>query len=1759
MVATYQAPSGGEGPATIFVNTDPDGLGPQPFGAQVTVTTTNVGGFDFIPAQPNRSVDAEAGLAFDFTTSRLYLVYTDEIGAESNNLDIRLRFSDNNGATWSNFVRVNDDLGVNSQFLPRIAVDNAPGSATQGFVAVSWYDTRNDAAGNNDAQFFTSFSNTQGASFAPNVQVSSGTSNSDNANDPNDYGDYTGLDFWNGAWYPLWSDNGATIGNANRPSLDQATARVILGTPVVQPNLTVSIIPSSIAEGGTGATATITRGGSTAAALVVALTSSDPSIATVQPTVTIPAGEVSVTVPVNSVTSPLAITRQAAIITAVAVGYDSQADVVDVTDATVRALTLNLSAGTVAEGAQITGTVRRNTPTTEDLVVTLFVTDATEAALTPVTVTILAGDATADFAIDGVQDFLGDGTRQLTVVAAAANHDSGRANLSVSNTPASFASSYNRRGDTNTIRDQGQIQIYGNSVSQVSQFGILVDEAQRGGFGPTLPLPGSVISTPTLNSARLLPGVNISNNQVTNFGQGGIRYEGSGSLQPLGSVPFGRIVNNTVYGGATATGVGIGVFNQAGPTIMNNIVANTVTGIQVDAGSAANTVVDATVFQRNTTNLAGITATNTIALTTAQPLFVAPATGNFYLAPSSLAIDSSRNSLSERASIAAVKSPLAIPVSPIIAPANDRFGQLRVDDPAVPNAIGLGSNIFIDRGAVERADFSKPKGRLITPLDNGAGVDGNPAIDTVFITSPAPLTQFVLQLTDVGVGIDNNTVTSAAFILRKDGVALVNGVDYQFVYNRNTRQVFFQSVSLFAPQSTYTITIPANLVKDLAGNSLQANQTNGSTVFTIIGNAPPSLTQIATFAGLKNVPQVITHAQLLAASDLRVVTGHSAQFRIESVLGGTLVIRKSGSATAVPVVPGTTIIAAGDTVTWTPPTDVTGITGAFTVVGYDPQNAVIAPALAVSDPPVGVTVDLVDRAPTLTAVDPNKLGSATEDSPFSITYATLLAASNATDANNDQIRFQIESVAPGTQLQISIQGATPVNVLPGVSLLGPGDRLIWTPPLNGNNQINGGNPLAAFTLVAFDGNSESSPPVQVNINVNPVADAPILTEIDTLTLGGLNSQFKIPYAALLAASDLQNVDGHTLEFRIQSIPSGAALSIRKAATPLVTTPVVPGTTVVSPGDVLIWTPPTGVFGPAVPAFDVVGYDSFNAANFPTVVPSVVVSSPPVTVTVQVLGEIAPRLSTINTLVRPRFVPATITYQNLVDNSDLVFQAGNTIGFRIDRIDQGTLLLNGLAAAVGSVVLPGDVLTFNLLTATGVQDAFDVTAVDVTNTLTSLDPVQVRVNLVNVAPTLTRIDTLSLAEQETAFTIPYDLLRLKSDATDINGDAVWFKVTSIQANGTLRILRNGVTSLAPVGTVLKPGESFIWTGAKDVGGLGVNAFTLKAIDPSGLESADPAVQVKIDVRFWGSEFNLSGLWTVGGKLARITQNGANLTFVNQNGIGSTGKYIARDTVSAVGYGLTAKVDVTVADQGRLIFSNGVVWLRISLGGTYVVNNKLATVTQSNDVQLGFVNENGQTSTGSVLTATTLVASNYSGGQATFGDGQIRFQNGQVWRKLDLSPFYTSSIDNRQVRVLQDGTSTLKFVDQLGQTTPGSWTSPTTLFDTGRNRSGTPGSGRIVWSDGEIWTRNVTLSGTQVGLPTSTTVQIIAIGNTVQVRDAQGALSTIVITRTTTGTTFRGTSGPLNGKIATVSGGKVRWPAFTWENFDFNGLNALISGT
>jgi hypothetical protein len=280
VLATYQAPSGGTGPSTIFVNLDTDGLGPNGFGNAVTASATNVGGFDRIPPQQRRSIDAEANLAYDRSggphNGRVYLVYTDATTVGSADTDIYARYSDNNGQTWSARQRVNDDSTTNSQFLPSLAVDQ-----TTGNLAVAFYDSRNAAGGvkggDQTAQVFATVSQDGGVSFQPNVQVSVGTSNSQTASSSTDYGDFMTMDFCANSFYPIWSDNSTALGgNPDLPNLDIATARVSLPGAhfVVTPSVssTTAGVPFSItvtAQDASGHTLTNYTG-------TVHFTSSDP-------------------------------------------------------------------------------------------------------------------------------------------------------------------------------------------------------------------------------------------------------------------------------------------------------------------------------------------------------------------------------------------------------------------------------------------------------------------------------------------------------------------------------------------------------------------------------------------------------------------------------------------------------------------------------------------------------------------------------------------------------------------------------------------------------------------------------------------------------------------------------------------------------------------------------------------------------------------------------------------------------------------------------------------------------------------------------------------------------------------------------------------------------------------------------------------------------------------------------------------------------------------------------------------------------------------------------------------------------------------------------------------------------------------------------------------------------------------------------------------------------------------------------------------
>lgn len=135
LVITWTNPSGGQTAVNVLVDRDLDGLqNGLAFGADITATATNAGGFDFIPATPDRSTFSSPYLAYDRSggtfDGRLYLVYADELTDENNDFDIFLRFSTDDGATWSAPVQVNPDDGTtgNSQFFQSVSVDQTTGT-----------------------------------------------------------------------------------------------------------------------------------------------------------------------------------------------------------------------------------------------------------------------------------------------------------------------------------------------------------------------------------------------------------------------------------------------------------------------------------------------------------------------------------------------------------------------------------------------------------------------------------------------------------------------------------------------------------------------------------------------------------------------------------------------------------------------------------------------------------------------------------------------------------------------------------------------------------------------------------------------------------------------------------------------------------------------------------------------------------------------------------------------------------------------------------------------------------------------------------------------------------------------------------------------------------------------------------------------------------------------------------------------------------------------------------------------------------------------------------------------------------------------------------------------------------------------------------------------------------------------------------------------------------------------------------------------
>lgn len=310
-----------------------------------------------------------------------------------------------------------------------------------------------------------------------------------------------------------------------------------------------------------------------------------------------------------------------------------------------------------------------------------------------------------------------------------------------------------------------------------------------------------------------------------------------------------------------------------------------------------------------------------------------------------------------------------------------------------------------------------------------------------------------------------------------------------------------------------------------------------------VTNTPPTLTSVTTLTGATAATAYpITYANLVsAAPDLDDDDNDTLSFRIESVTSGTLT--KNGAA----ITPGTTLLASGESLSWTP--SATGTVEAFKIVAWD-GKAASSPAVAVN-----ITVASGNVAPSFvgatTSISVPKDGGAVDLKPYL----------HVSDSNASQTLTWTQSTAPahGT---LTITSATATS---GNTDITPGGTLTYTP-------ATGYTGSDTLTIQVSDGNGGTATRT-LNITVTDTNIAPSFVGGST-SLALPKGSAAVDLKPNLHVSDSNT--GQTLTWSLTSAPAHGTLALSGAT-------ATSGSTDVTPGGTITYTPTS----------DYTGSDSFT--------------------------------------------------------------------------------------------------------------------------------------------------------------------------------------------------------------------------------------------------------------------------------------------------------------------------------------------------------------------------------------------------------------------------------------------------------------------------------------------------------------------------------------------------------------------------------------
>lgn len=179
----------------IYLNASSD-KGKNWFSADLPVAT-QPGGWKFdVPGiyRMNGFPSLQMDLSNSEYSGRLYLSWSDQRNGKDNT-DVWLIFSDNQGKTWSELKKVNNDYGTRQQFMSTMRVDPKTGT-----IVSLFYDRRDRQ--NWETDIFLAYSKDGGATFK-NIKLNSRAF----IPDPKVFfGDYLAVDVYNNTVHAMWPE-----------------------------------------------------------------------------------------------------------------------------------------------------------------------------------------------------------------------------------------------------------------------------------------------------------------------------------------------------------------------------------------------------------------------------------------------------------------------------------------------------------------------------------------------------------------------------------------------------------------------------------------------------------------------------------------------------------------------------------------------------------------------------------------------------------------------------------------------------------------------------------------------------------------------------------------------------------------------------------------------------------------------------------------------------------------------------------------------------------------------------------------------------------------------------------------------------------------------------------------------------------------------------------------------------------------------------------------------------------------------------------------------------------------------------------------------------------------------------------------------------------------------------------------------------------------------------------------------------------------